>query len=89
MSKWYLYVARCRDDSLYAGVTTDVRRRIKEHNHSPKGAKYTRSRRPVELIYSKEFEDQSTAQQEEYRFKQLSRKEKHEFLSTELLKKMV
>jgi hypothetical protein len=47
------------------------------------------SRRPVELIYSKEFEDQSTAQQEEYKFKQLTRKEKHEFLSMELLKKMV
>ena len=48
---WHLYVIRCSDDTLYTGITTDVKRRIKEHNYSRKAAKYTRIRRPVQLAY--------------------------------------
>ena len=54
---WYVYVVRCRDDSLYTGITTELERRIEEHNHSPKGARYTRARRPVELVYSEALEN--------------------------------
>jgi len=77
MSKlWYMYVVTCSDGTLYAGVTTDIERRIREHNTSKRGAKYTRSRRPVELICSIECDNRSSAQKEEYAFKKLSRAEK-------------
>jgi len=51
---WFIYVVRCSDNSLYTGITTDVMRRVKEHNTSKKGARYTRSRRPVTLAYVSE-----------------------------------
>jgi len=73
---WYLYVLRCSDDTFYTGVTTNINRRLHEHNNTPKGAKYTRSRRPVELIYSLTFSSQSTAQAAEAQFKKMSRKQK-------------
>ena len=73
---WYLYVVRCRDESLYAGITTDLNRRIQEHNESPKGARYTRSRRPVELVISWIYNDRSQASQAEYAFKKLNTKKK-------------
>lgn len=77
MSKlWYMYVVTCSDGTLYAGVTTDIERRIREHNTSKRGAKYTRSRRPVELTCVIECDDRSSAQKEEYAFKKLSRAEK-------------
>lgn len=72
---WYLYIVKCRDDSLYTGITTDIMRRIAQHN-SGKGAKYTRSRRPVTLVFSKEYKDRSAASKAEYYTKRLSRKEK-------------
>jgi putative endonuclease len=49
MKKWYVYLVKCQDDSLYCGITTDVERRVNEHNSDTKGAKYTKSRRPVRL----------------------------------------
>jgi len=73
---WYLYVVRCSDGTLYTGITTDVTRRLHEHNATKKGAKYTRGRRPVELVYWIDFNDRSTASKAESRFKKLSRKEK-------------
>jgi len=73
---WYLYVVRCSDGTLYTGITTDVTRRLHEHNATKKGAKYTRGRRPVELVYWIDFNDRSTALKAESRFKKLSRKEK-------------
>ena len=73
---WYLYVVRCSDDTLYTGITTDVGRRVSEHNGSKRGAKYTRSRRPVRLVYQKKFKDRSTASIAEHSFKKLSRKQK-------------
>ena len=77
---WYLYVVRCRDDSLYTGITVDVERRVHEHNTSRRGAKYTRSKRPVTLIYSEALSDRSSAQKRENSFKRLSRNDKIIFL---------
>jgi len=73
---WYVYIVRCKDGSLYTGITTELERRVDEHNNSPKAAKYTRVRRPVELVYSVEVADKSEASKEEYRIKKLSREEK-------------
>jgi len=67
---------QCKDNSLYTGITTDLERRVKEHNSSKLGAKYTRARRPVKLVYSKEFETRSEALIEEARIKKLARVEK-------------
>ena len=75
-SEWFMYVVRCFDGSLYTGVTTDVTRRIHEHNSTKRGAKYTRSRRPVELVYRIVYKDRSAAQKAESRFKRLSRSQK-------------
>ena len=61
---------------LYTGVTTDVRRRVHEHNNTKRGAKYTRSRRPIEVVYTQNFPDRSSAQSAESKFKRLSRGKK-------------
>lgn len=79
---WYLYVVECADRSLYTGVTTDVQRRLREHNKSTKGAKYTRSRRPVKLVYYEEHVDRSAACKAEYALKKMSRKNKLEYIKT-------
>ncbi|MBP9674528.1 MAG: GIY-YIG nuclease family protein [Bacteriovoracaceae bacterium] len=70
----------CADKSLYTGITIDLARRLDEHNHSKKGAKYTRSKRPVVLVFSKKFKDRSKATKEEARIKKLSRNEKLELI---------
>jgi len=62
-------------------VTTDVQRRLNEHNTSPRGAKYTKTRRPTELVYWISFEDRSKAQKAEYRFKKLTRRQKEEIIN--------
>ena len=77
--KWYVYVLRCGDGSLYTGVTTDVTSRVRVHN-AGKGAKYTRSHLPVELAYSEAAEDRSTALQREAEIEKLPRKEKRELI---------
>ncbi len=73
---WHLYVLRCADGSLYAGVTTDLERRLSEHNAGPRGARYTRARRPVCMLHSWEMQDRSAATRAEVAFKKLSRKTK-------------
>ena len=73
---WYVYILQCADDTLYTGVTIDLKRRIEEHNSSDLGAKYTRSRRPVQLAYSKKFKTKSLAMKEEMRIKRLKREAK-------------
>jgi len=80
ISKWKVYVVKCADDSLYAGVTTDLKRRVSEHNTSDKGAKYTKAKRPVSLVYWENRADKVDAMQREYAIKKLSRKEKLELI---------
>ncbi|MGM0502183.1 MAG: GIY-YIG nuclease family protein [Bacillota bacterium] len=75
----YIYIVNCADDTLYTGYTTDIERRIKEHNQG-QGAKYTRGRAPVELAYQEEFTTRSLAQKREYQIKQLSRQQKLELI---------
>tara|TARA_R110000796_G_scaffold99266_1_gene207296 strand:- start:6 stop:257 length:252 start_codon:yes stop_codon:yes gene_type:complete len=79
--KWFLYVLQCADGSYYTGVTTDAERRVNEHNTSKRGAKYTKTRRPVVIIYLSEYESRSSAQKAEYKFKQLTRKQKEEIVN--------
>ena len=74
---WYLYVVRCADNSLYCGITTNLERRVKQHNGKLSGgAKYTRGRRPVELLACKTMESRSDASKAEWTFKQLRKPEK-------------
>lgn len=77
---YYLYILKCADRTLYTGITVDLKRRTKEHNDSKFGAKYTKARRPVKLIYSKKFRNRSSASKEENRIKHLSREEKFELI---------
>ena len=78
---WYLYVVHCYDNTLYTGITTNLKRRTNEHNTSLRGSKYTRTRRPVRLVYWKVFENRSRAQKAEYKFKKLTRQQKNEVIS--------
>ena len=71
LSPWYVYILRCSDDSLYTGVTTDLARRVEEHNQGSRGARYTRARRPVQLVYHEEAENRSIAQRREYAIRTL------------------
>ena len=83
MPRWYQYVVECGDGSFYAGTTTDIQRRLFEHNETKKGAKYTRSRRPVKLVHIVEFSSRSEAQKSEAAFKKLSRSEKEKIVYKE------
>ncbi|MFA5948471.1 MAG: GIY-YIG nuclease family protein [Candidatus Gracilibacteria bacterium] len=73
---YYVYILECADKTLYTGITVDLTRRLKEHNSSPLGAKYTFARRPVRLVYSKKFKNRSSASKEELRIKNLTREDK-------------
>ena len=77
---WKVYILKCSDGTLYTGVTIDLNRRLKEHNTSNLGAKYTRARRPVELIYFENCDDKVQAMQREYAIKQLTRNKKLELI---------
>ena len=77
----WVYIVECNDGTYYTGWTNDLEKRIKTHN-SGKGAKYTRCRLPVKLIYFEEFDDKIEAMRREYRIKKMSRKEKEELIST-------
>ncbi len=72
---WFVYILRCADDTLYTGITTDCARRVVQHN-SGKGAKYTRNRTPVTLIYNETSDSRSSASVREYEIKRLTRKQK-------------
>ena len=76
----FAYLLRCRDGSMYAGWTNDLEARVKAHN-AGEGAKYTRSRRPVELVYYEEFETREEATSREWHLKRLSRREKLALIS--------
>ncbi len=75
----YVYIVKCRDGTYYTGWTTDLKRRLKAHN-SGTGAKYTKSRLPVELVYSHSFPTKEEAMREEYRIKHLSRAQKEQLI---------
>jgi putative endonuclease len=77
---YHVYIITCADGSLYTGITTDVERRLHEHNSTSRGAKYTRSRRPVKLAVSWSVADRSAALREEARIKRLTRKQKLELI---------
>ena len=78
---WCIYIVECSDGTYYTGITTDVDRRINEHNFSFKSAKYTRSRRPVKLVYVEEAIDRSEASKREYKIKKYKRARKKELIS--------
>ena len=80
--KWYVYVVRCNDNSLYCGVSKNVENRVIEHNGNCRGAKYTRSRRPVTLIKQWELKNKSEALKAERRFKKLPKDKKEEICSS-------
>ena len=80
---WYVYVVRCSDNSLYTGIAMDVKRRIDEHNKDDKaGAKYTRARRPVRLVYQEEVASRSEAASRESAIKKLTKPEKEALICT-------
>lgn len=76
MSAWYVYILHCKRGKLYTGITTDLERRLREHNSSKKGAKFTRAHRPVALVYSETYDSRSAASVREHIIKTLTRKEK-------------
>jgi len=78
----YTYIVECDDGSLYTGYTTDVERRVKEHNTGD-GAKYTRGRTPVQLVYVELYETRGDAMSREYEIKQLNVRKKRKLLSNE------
>ncbi len=77
---WFVYIVECRDKTLYTGITTNLKNRMQEHNHSTKGAKYTRGRRPVTLLYSEKQTSRSAAASREHQIKKLSRQQKEQLV---------
>lgn len=78
---YFFYILRCNDNSLYSGVTIDLERRVLEHNSdNKKGAKYTKSRRPVKLVYSEEYDNVQSAMKREYEVKQWSKVKKEQLI---------
>jgi putative endonuclease len=73
---WYVYIVECSDGSYYTGITKDVKRRVLEHNYSFKAAKYTRSRRPVNLLFRHTVSSQSAALKMEIKIKRMTKKMK-------------
>jgi len=71
-----VYIVECRGGSLYTGYAVDVEKRVREHNEGDRGARYTKSRRPVKLVYSEKLESKSKAMKREAQIKKLSRGEK-------------
>ena len=77
---WHVYMVRCSDGTLYTGITNDLEKRIEAHNSGKDGARYTRSRRPVTLVYSKQAESKSAAARLEYQTKKLKRLKKKKLI---------
>ncbi len=73
---FYVYIVECVDKTLYCGYTNNLEARINEHNNGKNGAKYTKTRRPVHLVFSENFESKSSAMKREYEIKQLSKLQK-------------
>ncbi len=81
-TNWFVYILRCADGSLYTGVATDLQRRLQEHNDGVQGARYTRARRPVSLVYSESAESRSAACRREAAIKKLHKTEKERLVSS-------
>jgi putative endonuclease len=77
--EWFFYIVRCRDDSLYSGITNDIDHRLKEHNRGV-GAKYTFGRRPVKLVYSEKYNNASEARKRESQIKGWSKIKKERLI---------
>ena len=77
---WKVYFLKCSDDSIYCGITTDLERRLSEHTKSRRGSKYTRSRRPVNLVWYIEVQTRSDASKLESSLKKLSKKKKEKII---------
>ncbi|MFC1837718.1 GIY-YIG nuclease family protein [Thermodesulfobacteriota bacterium] len=78
---WLVYMIRCSDGTLYTGITKDIEKRIEAHNSGKNGARYTRSRRPVTLVYAEQVESKSTAARLEHQIKRLSRSKKEKMIT--------
>ena len=79
---WYLYLLRCADESFYCGITTDLERRLAQHNGElAGGSRYTRGRRPVEIVYSEHHPDRSSASRREAAVKKMTPEEKRLLVS--------
>jgi putative endonuclease len=82
MKHYFIYIARCSDGTLYTGYCADLDARIQKHNEG-KGAKYTKARRPIQLVYSEKFKTKSDAMKNEIAIKKLSRKAKEVLIQTQ------
>lgn len=78
---WFVYILRCADSSLYTGITTDLKRRLTEHNAKQSVTKYTRVRQPVTMVYQQEVDSRSAATQRELQIKKLTKQQKEAMLS--------
>ena len=81
---WYTYMVRCSDRTLYTGIAKDPEKRLNEHNTGKNGARYTRSRRPVRLVFLEKFTSRSAAARREYQLKQMSRTAKQKIMQDHL-----
>lgn len=85
MNEWYVYILRCADESLYTGLSNDIERRVEEHNTDNRlAAKYTRARRPVQLVYQETYDSRSDASIREAEIKKLNRQEKEKLIGGEI-----
>ncbi len=83
---YFVYILECSDGSLYTGITKDVTKRLDEHNTKDTGAKYTKARRPVKLLYEEASSDRSSASKREYAIKKLTRLKKLQLIKNISLK---
>ena len=84
---WHVYMVRCSDGTLYTGITKDLEKRVEAHNSGKDGARYTRSRRPVKLVYSKQTESKSAAARLEYQIKRQPRSKKNRLVQGERMQR--
>ncbi len=83
---YFVYILECSDGSLYTGITKDVSKRLNEHNSKDTGAKYTKARRPVKLVYQESSKDRSSASKREYEIKKFTRLKKLALIEKSLVK---
>lgn len=86
---FYVYILECQDGTYYTGYTNDLEKRLKEHNESKRGARYTRYKRPVRVVWQKEYKYLCYAMRAEYKIKQLNRKQKGSLIKGRRLDKIL